>query len=244
MTAAILSGYAYHSKPDVAFSDIHTFEYQNANGFAAVDQHNDRVWVAFAGTNELEDWRDNVAYSHTKFNGGTVGSVHSGFLRYYEKLDQQLAPIINSYHVAWDRAEIVFCGHSLGGAVAQIAAVKFADAGYRTSAISIGSPRVFCPRAAFYVNHVSSTKVTRVESLTDWTTDVPTRSGRYRYSKAGCGIYIDSRGRVTAEERPWWAKSWQVLKRLVRRHSFVNTHSITEYKRRLEKWILSTGERS
>ncbi len=76
----------------------------------------DRSWgaVVFRGTNDLRDWDYNVDCRHVQWS---VGTVHEGFRKAFDPLWAQIAPRLDSLDSPF------FCaGHSLGGAVATLAA--------------------------------------------------------------------------------------------------------------------------
>jgi hypothetical protein len=76
----------------------------------------DRSWAAivFRGTNDLRDWGYNVDCRHVSWSAGTV---HEGFKKAFDPLWARIAPLLESIDCP------IFCaGHSLGGAVATLAA--------------------------------------------------------------------------------------------------------------------------
>lgn len=81
--------------------------------------------------------------------------LHGGFLRSYRKLtekglDKAIANVVKTY----PSYGLIFTGHSLGGAVAVIAAVKFNDqnSGKAVKVYTFGQPRVGDGDYAKYVD--------------------------------------------------------------------------------------------
>ncbi len=84
-----------------------------------------RAYIAFRGTHDLEDWRDNLKAYQVEGTASCAssrsikGKLHSGFL---ERASQFPIDKILGDETLQDR-QLVLCGHSLGGAIATIVAV-------------------------------------------------------------------------------------------------------------------------
>lgn len=95
------------------------------------------VWVVFRGTEwSLKEWAANFNFHKLYVEG--LGRVHHGFYANMPKLFELL-----NEHPAFKDKMINFCGHSRGGALAQIAAVMHRDAfNSKPRVFTFGSPRV------------------------------------------------------------------------------------------------------
>lgn len=124
---------------------VHAME----NAFAASWLQDGRWTVAFRGT-EVKDWRDfldDVDVRSRPIYWTDAGRAHAGFLRHFYKLQ---ASVLTAALQLPEGAckEVLFTGHSLGGAVAYLAATFFAeiwqknDLHQKLQVRTFGAPRV------------------------------------------------------------------------------------------------------
>ncbi len=98
------------------------------NAFAVSWLQDGRWTVAFRGT-EVKDWRDVVDDADVRCRSvywATPGHAHAGFLRHFYKLQASLLSAALRLPSAVCN-EVLFVGHSLGGAAAFLAATFFAE---------------------------------------------------------------------------------------------------------------------
>ena len=128
---------------------------RNVRGYVGWDVRRDVAVVAFRGTepNSLENWLENLDAHHTEWElfpepGEVVPPppvrVHAGFLDSWRELRGDtfaaLADIAAARFKRKDaRLPVVVTGHSLGGALATLAAFELAASGYETSVTSVTS---------------------------------------------------------------------------------------------------------
>ena len=116
--------------------------------------HEERtVWVAFRGTHNYEDVLKDLTIIQSRID---LGWVHSGYLSLIEKIGGQLNRISTelrsanlSVQAGQMHLRVVFTGHSMGGALAQVALLHQLAAGSlmgqeheQVGAIAFGSPWV------------------------------------------------------------------------------------------------------
>lgn len=100
----------------------------------------DAIIVAFRGTSEIKDWLTDARFVRTTV---ACGEVHSGFWAAWSGVRKPL------FDLVWDQAlttgkPVLFTGHSLGGALALIAAKYFEVRGMPNvhGVYTFGAPRV------------------------------------------------------------------------------------------------------
>ena len=117
----------------------------DTHGFVALRRFSGTgmVAVCFRGTDRMHDWKTALGIRKVPFRsrhgsgGKAAGRVHRGFHRAYMSVDAQLSAILRKT----DRLPVYLAGHSLGGALAMLAALCLP--GERLAACyTYGAPRV------------------------------------------------------------------------------------------------------
>jgi len=101
--------------------------------------------VSMAGTNDGPDaWADVKSANAVNMDlGGKLYSVGNGFADHYEKIRKILGPVFEK-ELKSPGTPVIVVGHSLGGAIANLAAVDLAiKYKARVRLVTAGSPRVF-----------------------------------------------------------------------------------------------------
>ena len=124
------------------------------SAYVNYDENENTIFVTFRGTKSYSDLRTDIKFPKEKCGFLNNEGVHGGFLNTYNhfkpELDKKVKEIIN---INQD-AKIVFTGHSLGGAIATLAAIdavnnnEFKDK--NISLITFASPRVISEEAYNY----------------------------------------------------------------------------------------------
>lgn len=124
-----------------------------------VASRNDAVMVAFRGTEadgtatqtKLGAVLHSLNDITTDLNGGSGmdsverfgGSMHTGFMKAYGGVDGRLQEAIRRAQGGDTNKPILFTGHSLGGALAQIAATDMKEKGFNVASVyTFGQPRI------------------------------------------------------------------------------------------------------
>lgn len=143
-TSRQLSALAYKEPDEIraeakrlGFDDVRIIEdpATGTQGFVAADD--ERAYVVFRGTEEAKDLKTCFDFRRTPAHGG---SVHSGFKRSADSVRDQVRTALAD--IGGDK-ETVVCGHSLGGAVAELTALDLAKSGREVEGVHVfGAPRV------------------------------------------------------------------------------------------------------
>lgn len=182
------------------------------------------VVVACRGT-EPNEWNDIKADANAFTDlAETVGRVHRGFKREVDDIWPTLEETLRD-----ESRDVWFCGHSLGGAMAQICAgrCQLSDiAAVPRLVTTFGSPRVGTKR---YIQHANVRHVRWVNN-NDVVTRVPPRWLRYRHT--GVIHYIDRHGEVNRLSKSKRAADrsagfWAGLKQ--RKFDHFSDHAIAGY---------------
>jgi len=87
--------------------------------------------LVFKGTDSIEEWLQNIKFAQRHWPPG--GKVHRGFIEAFGPLWRELKADLTEL-----KSPVFFTGHSLGGAMASLAATHVAPSGL----ITFGAPRV------------------------------------------------------------------------------------------------------
>jgi subtilisin family serine protease len=179
---------AYHPGPDaerVVAEDWglsgQAFDMGDTQGIVIEGQH--AVVVAFRGTESVADWLGNLTVT-PRFVPDFRGALHKGFHNAY----RDAAPIVDAAVARAGTRALWFTGHSLGGALAVIAAMTHDDhdiAGLMT----FGQPLLLGRRPARWIGEHLAGRYYRFVNREDIVTRVPPG-----YSHAGERIHFTGSG--------------------------------------------------
>ena len=136
--------------------------------------------------------------------------VHWGFYNQFQQLEPQLNKVLAEYNSSNNEREIVFSGHSLGGALATIAALKYAEQypELEVNCVTFGSPRVGNPIFAKYFDEYVNDSY-RFVNDNDPVPCVPS-AWRYKHVKGCRWLYHD---KVLNEITAW--RGWRFIKNYI-----------------------------
>jgi hypothetical protein len=164
------------------FAKAATFEFAATSAEAIATTMSDgTAFVAFRGTQpgNLKDLVEDARSNPVKFEPG--GRVHAGFLDAYQSIAQPIA----DWLAATDHRRLVLTGHSLGAAMATVAAATRPDA----RLVTFGSPLV---GDAGFARLFAGNDIRRYVDCADLVTSVP--PGLLGYVHVASEIYIDRFG--------------------------------------------------
>ena len=168
---------------------------QSALAHAAIlDCQNARV-IAFRGSMTAQDWLTDFECARTKTGGGE--EIHHGFLDAIISLGQDLIA-----RAAWSQPPLFVTGHSLGGALALLAAQLLERGGQPVAAVyTFGGPRVGNGAFAAGYDARLGDRTYRVVNEEDIVPRVPGWLMGYRH--VGQEIFLPSIGGMKTNPSVW-----------------------------------------
>ncbi|MGB5593547.1 MAG: lipase family protein [Crocosphaera sp.] len=201
--------------------------------------HDKTVIIGFRGSEKKpDDWGANFKIRARPFDFGE-GKVHRGFVSAFKAIVPYSGPNVSKFEDVINNIKnaqsIWLTGHSLGGALAIVAANYLVHKKINVSGVySFGAPRVGNGTYRNYVNEKLTYKYWRFMYENDIVPDLPPPGLIYRYSREGCMLRLNKTGdtqefdvlrRVNAEGKRIRLASYRGIS--------VDDHSISNYSDRL-----------
>ncbi len=230
---------------------INVYGYSKNTAQAALVEHSDYFCFAFRGTDEIKDWLDNVNVFPEK---ALFGEFHRGFWR---SLEDVWEPLYKQYNGLWKEdvsknvlvngkliinkkpRPIFITGHSLGGAMAMIAAARLIheDRPF-TSAYTFGQPRAMSIMTSRIFNTEAKGRIFRFQNNNDIVTRIPARM--MGYSHAGSFLYI-SENKKLHNDPGFWYQFLDAIDGAVdsigdRKLDAIEDHGMAYYLEAIHKW--------
>lgn len=179
-------------------------------------KYDDKLSVIFRGTESKRDVLTDLNIIQIKMPIANTKEkeypeVHWGFYNQFQYLEPELDKALSEYNNNdSNEREVIFSGHSLGGALATIAALKYAKKypELEVNCVTFGSPRVGDPKFAKYFNE-SVNESYRFVNDNDPIPCVPT-AWRYKHVKGCQWLYQD---KVLNEITAW--RGWRFIKNYI-----------------------------
>jgi triacylglycerol lipase len=223
--------------------EYHRFQFVDAGGTQVfLAANDDCVLVCFRGTevSQIEDW---ITDTRMELVAGPMnGMVHAGFYDALSKVWQVVDESLRRLDPLGNKA-IFLTGHSLGAALATLAAARWHDIGRHVNAIyTFGQPRTGDHAFARNFNFAFMPTTYRVVNQNDLVTRIPPRS--FGYSHLGTFKYLTS-DRQLVSDIQWWQRfldGWKVAMENVLHwaQDGVEDHRVCQYRSLLESQIQCT----
>jgi len=168
----------------------HFIDFPETNTQCIIVGDEEKVIIAFRGTENLDDWKTNVNLAKAAWK---VGMVHSGFWRSIDSVWPTVTARLNSLRT--NNQPIWITGHSLGGALATLACGILDDELPEESIAGVytfGQPRVGDLLFAQTVDKRVKKRFFRVVNNNDIVTRIPS----IKYQHVGNQLYFDARGNL------------------------------------------------
>jgi triacylglycerol lipase len=107
---------------------------------ALIVEQPDCVIIAFRGSSSIRNWITDAEFERNLWKHQLAAEVHDGFLLAFDSIIDLLCVQLKTIGLAG--RPLFFTGHSLGGALAVLAALDFKDLFKIHSVITFGQPRV------------------------------------------------------------------------------------------------------
>lgn len=146
----------------------------------------DTQYIVFRGTEKkYADWKSDFSVFKTSRD---YGKVHLGFYKAYDSVKEQIG--------RFRRNNVVFTGHSLGGALAQVAAIERSNLNpwVNIEVYTFGSPRVFNKKGSKTFNNEIKDSFHFVLN-----NDIVPRVPFINFWRTKALYYINSKGKVSNE---------------------------------------------
>lgn len=182
---------------DAGFISVTSVDKNSAQ--AALIEHENYLCMVFRGTNELEDWLDNINVFRENV---LFGEFHRGF---WNSVEDVWDVVYSEYQRlrAIKIRPLFLTGHSLGGAMATIVASRFIHQDLPfTSVYTFGQPRTLGRDTSRIYNIEANGRHHRFQNNEDIVTRVPARM--MGYGHVGNCLYIDSDKQIHDDPGFWF----------------------------------------
>ncbi|KAJ5101724.1 hypothetical protein NUU61_003946 [Penicillium alfredii] len=124
----------------------------DTSGFIAVDTTNKAIVLTFRGSYSVRNWISDAAFPYTDPDLCTGCQAELGFWSSWKLVRDPITKALNSTAAQHPDYELVVVGHSLGAAVATLAAADLRGRGHPSAKLyAYASPRVGNPALAKYI---------------------------------------------------------------------------------------------
>lgn len=109
----------------------------DATGFVAVDDQNKLIVLAYRGSTSLGNWIGNLNVEFDAFSLCSGCQVHGGFLSSWTASKDQVTTSLTQARAANPGYQVIATGHSLGAAIATLAAADLRQQGFNIALVCI-----------------------------------------------------------------------------------------------------------
>jgi len=145
--------------PEVEAADtVTTSEFENSletdvTGYVAVDSTNDLVVVAFRGSESVRNYLADADFPVTSTDICEYCTADEGFWNSWLEARDDVLGAVTSAVESYPSYQLVVTGHSLGAAIADLAAAELRNKGYDAALYTFGSPRIANATLSDYITN-------------------------------------------------------------------------------------------
>ncbi|KAH5999947.1 hypothetical protein HBI83_221260 [Parastagonospora nodorum] len=171
----------------------------DVTGYIAVDHTNKLVVVSFRGSLTVDAWVTNYEFDTVDSDVCSGCTAHRGFWNSWVIARDTVNPAVQQASATFPKYKIVVVGHSLGGAVATLAAASLRNSGYKVALYNFGSPRVGGAKISNYITNQSGGNF-RFTHRNDLVPKVPLMTMGYNHISPEYYIDTPNQPEVTAQD--------------------------------------------
>ncbi|KAJ4384228.1 hypothetical protein N0V86_001075 [Didymella sp. IMI 355093] len=127
----------------------------DVTGFVAIDHTNSLIVVSFRGSQSIDNWLTNLDFGFVATDICAGCSAHAGFWQSWLDARDAVTPAVQAATKQYPNYRVSVTGHSLGGAVASLAAAQLRNQGVNVALYTFGSPRTADSVLGNYVSRQS-----------------------------------------------------------------------------------------
>lgn len=125
----------------------------DVTGFVAVDSTNSLIVVSFRGSASIKNWIADLDFATVTTDICSGCTAHQGFWDSWTEARSGVLAAVKSAAASYPNYKIVAVGHSLGGAIADLAAAEMRQSGYTVALYTFGSPRIAGPKLSDFITN-------------------------------------------------------------------------------------------
>jgi hypothetical protein len=141
----------------------------DVTGYVAVDHTNQLIIVSFRGSVTIDSWITNLDFDTTDTDICSGCTAHHGFWNSWVDARDRVTPAVQQASTTYPNYKIAVVGHSLGGAIASLAAAQLRNSGLAVALYNFGSPRIGGTKISSYISNQPGGNF----RLTHWNDPVP-----------------------------------------------------------------------